>query len=111
MGGRPIRTTQGHVCWQLWKHPFEAVHLYWAYWRRKDYKDAACQRFWSQHFPICASAYFDENAELIAIRSVEHMAASVGQGKSGSGHSMILVIGNDIFSLVCDHLRRTLGDE
>jgi len=110
--GRILRTTQSHVAWLLWKHPREAVKLYWAYRRRKDYKDAACQRFWSEHFPISASAYFDERAELVAIRAVEQLAVVHAQGRSGAEPATsVLVVGNDIFRLVCTHLSPMLDEE
>jgi len=99
--GRSIKTTQNHVAWQLWKKPLEAVKIYWAYWRRKHYKDAASRKFWAQHFPASSYCYFEEQAHLIAIRATEHIAASRKQGPSSS---TVLAVNNEIYDLVVDRL-------
>ncbi|CAE7155675.1 unnamed protein product, partial [Symbiodinium pilosum] len=36
--GREVYIDQVHVAWMLWSHPREALRVYWAYWRRKNYK-------------------------------------------------------------------------
>jgi len=105
---RPLKTTQSHVAHLLWKFPRETVKLSWAYWRRKDHKDAASHKFWSQHFPLCSTAYFDERAEIISIRAVEQIVARQSQEWKGA---VILVVGNELFSLVNKQLSLMLADE
>jgi len=99
--GRDLKITQSHVSWQLWKHPRECVKLYWAFWQRKRHKNAACRSFWSQHFPISAYPYFDECAELIAIRAVEQLVGSQRQGKTGT---FVLVVRNELYELIVDRI-------
>mmetsp|Transcript_100354 Transcript_100354/g.199087 ORF Transcript_100354/g.199087 Transcript_100354/m.199087 type:complete len:345 (+) Transcript_100354:99-1133(+) len=105
---RPVKTTQSHVAHLLWKFPRETIKLGWAYRRRKDHKDAARHKFWSQHFPLCSTAYFDERAEIISIRTVEHIVARRSQEWKGA---IILVVGNEVFSLVNKQLSLMLADE
>lgn len=92
--GRLLRTTQGHVAWRLWRTPRETVQLYWAYWRRKEHKNEAMRKFWMKHLPTAANTYFEEGAELMAIRAVELLAASQNQGKGGT---WVLVVNNEFF--------------
>jgi len=106
--GRPLKTTQGHTAWQLWKHPREGINLYWAYWRRKDHRDAAQYAFWSKHFPVCSHSYFDERAEIIAIRAVEHLMAARSRSQGGS---TVLVVHNELFGLVSQRLGLMLDDD
>lgn len=106
--GRFYRTTQSHISWLLWRNPREAVNVYWAYWRRKQYKDMEKRKFWSKIFPESATAFFEERAELIAIRATEHVAALRAQE---SRSSTVLVVNNDIYDLVLQHLSETLGKD
>jgi len=106
--GRILRETQSHVSWLLWKHPREAVQLYWAFWKRKEYKDAEARKFWKQHFPISSHAFFDEISELVAIRSVELLAASHVQGKEGT---FVLVVNNMFYEPLTERLRLMLDED
>jgi len=99
--GRALRTTQAHVAWRLWKQPREAVKLYWAFWRRKKYKDAERCSFWSKHFPLSARAYFEDRADLVAIRAVEHLVARRLQGQQGTA---LVIVNNELFSAVVNRL-------
>lgn len=105
--GRLLRTTQSHVTWMLWRHPKEAVQLYWAVWKRKEYKDAAARSFWSQHVPMAAQAYFGESGILIAIRATELLVASYNKGKEGT---WVLVVSNQLFEPITAQLRLLLDD-
>jgi len=105
---RPLKTTQSHIAHLLWKFPRETIKLGWAYWHRKDHKDASRHKFWSQHFPLCSTAYFDERAEIISIRAVEHIVGRQSQEWKGA---IILVVNNEIFSLVNKQLSLMLADE
>jgi len=95
--GRLLRTTQGHVAWRLWRTPREAIQLYWAYWRRKEYKNEAMRKFWMRVAPAAAYTYFEEGSELMAIRAVELLAAAHGQGK---GSTWVFVVNNEFFEPV-----------
>ena len=63
---RNVDRAQAHVAYMLWNRPQEARKCYWAVWRRNQYKvwssslpkecqDAEARKFWSKHFPVCAS--------------------------------------------------------
>jgi len=106
--GRSPYTDQSHVAWVLWKNPREAVNIYWAYWRRHQYKDIAQRKFWTKHFPASAPCYFEERAHIIAIRATEHITAC---RKQGLGSSSVLVVNNDIYDLVITHLGSFLGKD
>mmetsp|Transcript_89758 Transcript_89758/g.159573 ORF Transcript_89758/g.159573 Transcript_89758/m.159573 type:complete len:324 (-) Transcript_89758:22-993(-) len=106
--GRNEQTTKSHVSYLLWTHPREAVNVYWAYWRRKQYKDIEKRKFWSKTFPVSATAYFEERAALIAIRATEHVAALRAQE---SRNSTVLVVNNDIYDLVLQELNDMLGKD
>ena len=73
--GRSVYTDQTHVAYMLWKQPREAVRVYWAFWRRKQYKDLEARKFWSKYFPVASRCYFEERAQIIAIRATEHVMA------------------------------------
>lgn len=106
--GRSLKTTQNHVAYMLITHPRECLNVYWAYWRRKQYKDAAQRKFWSKHFPASSDCYFEERAHLIAIRATEHMSALRKQGLAGS---TVLAVNNDVYELVVKHLSEMLGKD
>jgi len=106
--GRSVKTTQGHVAWRLWRNPREVMRLYWVFWRRKNYKDAARFKFWSQNVPLTSHVYFGESSELIAIRTVEHL---ISQRREGKGGSTILTVRNDVFASVAERCGHYLGDE
>jgi len=105
--GRILRCTQGHVAWQMWNNPREAVKLYWAYWRRKEFKNAAQREFWMKHFPVSAHAYFEEHAELAVIRTAELMTAAHNQGKS---NTWVLVVGNQFYQPMTERLNLLLDE-
>jgi len=106
--GRSVYTDQVHVAWMLWKHPKEAVNIYWAFWRRKNYKDAEARKFWKTHFPASAPCYYEERAHIIAIRAVEHLMALRNKDLS---HATVLVVNNDIYDLVIQYLSEYIGKD
>lgn len=106
--GRPLKTTTSHVAWMLWKHPREALRLYWAYWKRNEVKDAARRKRFEPYFPNASYAYFDERAQVIAINSLERLLAVRANGRQGT---FVLVLGNDIFEIVAQNLRDMLGED
>jgi len=103
--GRTRKTSVNHVAWMLMKHPREAVQIYWAFWRRKQYKDAARYKFWSEHLPNASHVYFNERAELVAIRAVEHMTIERVQGRRSVA---VLAVSNEIFTPVVKYLNEML---
>lgn len=105
--GRSVKTTQGHVAWRLWKNPREMMRLYWAFFKRKNYKDAARFKFWSQQMPDAAHVYFVETSELIAIRTAEHLLAQRQQGRGGS---TVLTVKNEFFTPVTERLKYWLEE-
>jgi len=106
--GRSVFTDQVHVAWLLWKNPQEARKVYWAFWRRNYYKDAEARSFWSTHFPVSSYGYFEERAHIIAIRATEHLMAL---RKQEMGNSTVLVVNNDVYDLVIQHLNDFLGKD
>jgi len=102
---RELRITQSHVAWLLWQHPREAVKGYLAYWQLSKHVDAERCRFWSEQFPICANAYFEERAELVAIRAVETLIIERVQGRKGT---TVLIVNNELFGLVQERLKMIL---
>ncbi|CAL1134683.1 unnamed protein product [Cladocopium goreaui] len=126
--GRSVFTDQVHVAWLLWKNPQEARKVYWAFWRQRHYKDAEARSFWAKHFPVSSYGYFEERAHIIAIRATEHMMAlrkqfDVGGTAESSSpeptkpdnkemnNSTVLVVNNDIYDLVVQHLNDFLGKD
>eukprot|EP00933_Yihiella_yeosuensis_P039482 TRINITY_DN33528_c0_g1_i1.p1 TRINITY_DN33528_c0_g1~~TRINITY_DN33528_c0_g1_i1.p1 ORF type:complete len:332 (+),score=55.69 TRINITY_DN33528_c0_g1_i1:72-1067(+) len=105
---RSLKITQNHVSVLLWKNPREAVQIYWAYWKRKKYTDAARKKFWKEYFPESGHAYFEDRAELITIRAVEHLAA---QRKQGLGNTAVLTVNNELYELVVVALGKLLDKE
>ncbi|CAL1134684.1 unnamed protein product [Cladocopium goreaui] len=106
--GRSVFTDQVHVAWLLWKNPQEARKVYWAFWRQRHYKDAEARSFWAKHFPVSSYGYFEERAHIIAIRATEHMMAL---RKQEMNNSTVLVVNNDIYDLVVQHLNDFLGKD
>lgn len=103
--GRSLQVDQAAVTTVLWKTPREALNLYWAFWQRKNKKDAARRKFCQQHFPKAASAYFEERAETVAIRATEQMALTYQKGWKGTS---VLVVSNELYEPVVQHLRLLL---
>lgn len=106
--GRSLKTTQGHVAWRLWRTPSEALRLYRLFWRRKNYTDAAKFRFWTENLPRAAHVYFVESAELIAVRTVEHLIVEQQKGRTGS---TVLTVSGELFAPVVDRCRHYLGED
>eukprot|EP00747_Dinoflagellata_sp_TGD_P163680 gnl/TRDRNA2_/TRDRNA2_182622_c0_seq1.p1 gnl/TRDRNA2_/TRDRNA2_182622_c0~~gnl/TRDRNA2_/TRDRNA2_182622_c0_seq1.p1 ORF type:complete len:349 (+),score=57.39 gnl/TRDRNA2_/TRDRNA2_182622_c0_seq1:73-1047(+) len=106
--GRALRTSHARVAWQLWQRPREAVQIYWMFWRRKEYKDGAKYKFALKHLPVASHYYFVERAELVAVRSVEHLLINHVQGKGGT---TVLTVSNDIYDLVAERLRLILDED
>lgn len=102
--GRSLRTDQNHTALAL-AETGEAVKMYWAFWKRKEYKDLAAYKFWSKHFPRSAEVYYGERAELIAIRTIEHLSMERERERGGTS---VLAVHNDIFQLVTEKLRPML---
>lgn len=105
--GRLLKITQGHVSWQLWRHPREAVKLYWTYWQRKNYKDVALRKFWMERLPTCAYAYFMEVSHLIAFRATSQMVGAFGQEKPTT---WVLVVSNQLFEPTVERLTELLDN-
>lgn len=106
--GRAVRTSQSWVALWLWRNPREAVKLYWLYWRRKDYKDAAAFKFWSEQMPVCSKRYFGDLAEIITVRTVEHLIAERRNGRRGT---TVLTVSNEVFALVAERCGHYLGQD
>jgi len=106
--GRSVYTDQVHVAWMLWTHPREALKVYWAFWRRKNYKDRESCKFWMTHFPASAPMFFEERAHIIAIRAIEHIMELRKQDLS---HATVLVVNNDIYDLVVSQLTEYMGKD
>lgn len=109
--GRSLRTTQHHVAFQLWGNSREAIKV-WRYgylrYVRERYKDAERYKFWISRFPAAGSAFFNDRAEVIAIRLLEHTLAEHSRGQHGT---QIVIVSNDLYGLVVNHLRALLGDD
>lgn len=106
--GRPLKTTQAHVAWQFWKHPRECFNMYWAYWRRRKFKDIARYKFGSTNFPMASYAFFNGRAHIISIRATEHLGSLRAQGL---GSSSVLVVNNDIYHIVIERLNLLLDED
>jgi len=106
--GRLLKTTQNHVAWQLFKHPRECIKLWWLFWRRKEYKNAALREFWMKNMPTCAYTYYEEYAELVVIRTVELMMGAHNQGKA---QNWVLVTSNEFYSPIVERLTKILDEE
>eukprot|EP00929_Paragymnodinium_shiwhaense_P103063 TRINITY_DN66348_c0_g1_i1.p1 TRINITY_DN66348_c0_g1~~TRINITY_DN66348_c0_g1_i1.p1 ORF type:complete len:393 (+),score=80.19 TRINITY_DN66348_c0_g1_i1:56-1180(+) len=104
---RDLKTTQSHVAWRLWRTPAEAFKLYWFMWRRHKLKDAERYRVLSSNFPISSKMYFDERAELMAIRTVEQLATDRSQGNAGT---TVLVVNNELHYVLTEQLERLLKE-
>jgi len=105
---RTIRTTQGRVTWALWKTPRECLTMYWAYWKRKQFKDVERRAFASLHFPMASHMYYGEASELVAIRATEHMIIEHLQGNGGA---TLLVVQNELFDPVVARLKLTFDED
>jgi hypothetical protein len=104
---RPWRISQSHIAQQLWKHPREALNVYWSFWQRDQIKDAHRFEFCMHYFPVAAGEYFYERADLFAIRVVVKVIAQRLQGKGGT---TVLVVGNEMFQPVTERLKARLDD-
>jgi hypothetical protein len=105
---RPLRTTQGHVAWRLWKNPSECLRLFKLVRRRKEFKDAALYKFWSENLPLASQVYFAETADLIAIRTVEHLIAN---RQNGVGGCTILIVNSELFGVLVERLKSYVADD
>lgn len=106
--GRALKTTQGHVAWRLWRNPREAIKMYRLFWRRKEHKDAARFKFWSENLPLASHVYFGETAELIAIRTTEHL---ITQRNAGVASTTVLTVRNEVFASVAERCRHYIGED
>lgn len=105
---RSVRTTQSRVTWALWKTPRECLTMYWAYWRRNQYKDVERRAFASLHFPVASHMYYGEISELVAIRATEHMVIEHVQGNQGA---TLLVVQSELFDPVVARLKATFDED
>jgi hypothetical protein len=106
--GRALKTTQGHVAWRLWRNPREVLRLLLVFWRRKQFKDAVSFKFWSENLPLSAHVYYGESAELIAIRTTEHLIAERQKGSPGS---TVLTVRSEVFASVAERCRHYLNED
>jgi hypothetical protein len=105
---RPLKTTQGHTAWRLWKNPREAVRLYRLYWHRNTYNDVAKYKFWSEKLPSASHVFFAETAEVIVIRTLEQIIAD---RKKGIASSIVLTLRNEHFPVVAERLKHYLAED
>lgn len=105
---RPYKVLQAHVAYALAKNWREAIWINWGWWKRRQYKDAARYDFFGKNFPIAAFVAFNQTAHLIAIRTTEHLANLRAQGQ---GASTVLIVRNEVFSLVVERLRMIVDED
>jgi len=103
---RPKRTTAERILLKLTTMPREGLRVYWAWFKRNKYKDAASYEFWHKNFPVCSEAGFEQRAEHIALKALQHI---VDQRAKGHSSSALLVVNNDIYALVAAVLRKELA--
>jgi len=106
---RDWRTTQSFIASQLWTHPREAFQIYWTFSKRNDVKDAARYSFCTTYFPHTSREYFQERAELMAIRTVESVLAGRKEGRGC--RTTVLTVSNDVFNLVAGRLKELLDEK
>jgi len=106
--GRSKKATQVHTAAALFQNYGECVKLYWLFWRRKEHRDAAQWRFWSRQLPRSSRVYFDEWAELVAIRATEQLAALRAKGQ---GDVVVLAVKSNFYGCVVEELGRLLNQD
>eukprot|EP00403_Amphidinium_massartii_P043959 CAMPEP_0178438624 /NCGR_PEP_ID=MMETSP0689_2-20121128/35695_1 /TAXON_ID=160604 /ORGANISM="Amphidinium massartii, Strain CS-259" /LENGTH=314 /DNA_ID=CAMNT_0020061045 /DNA_START=35 /DNA_END=975 /DNA_ORIENTATION=+ len=105
---RPRKITGERLCQRLCYTPSEGRHIYWAWFSMRQYRDAAKYEFWHKYFPTVSLPYFEQRAEHIALKAIEHLATQRAKGREGSA---LLVVGNDLYALVAEVLKKELtGD-